>query len=99
MVEGGGIQLLKSWWEGFNFSGSFTFILVAKLRALKFILKKWNKEVFRQTAVGKAMALDQVVFWDTNERSCNLSHEEVEAREVVREEFKKLVMLKEISWR
>ncbi|RVW90309.1 hypothetical protein CK203_036731 [Vitis vinifera] len=65
----------------------------------KFNLKKWNKEVFRQTAVGKAMALDQVVFWDTNERSCNLSHEEVEAREVVREEFKKLVMLKEISWR
>ncbi|KAL6335980.1 hypothetical protein AAG906_003606 [Vitis piasezkii] len=71
----------------------------SELRALKFILKKWNKEVFRQTAVGKAMALNQVVFWDTNERSCNLSHEEVEAREVVREEFKKLVMLKEISWR
>lgn len=38
-------DLLKGWWIGYNFSGSYSFILAAKLKALKFDLKIWNKEV------------------------------------------------------
>ena len=32
-------ELLKSWWQGFNLSGSFSFILSAKLKALKTNIK------------------------------------------------------------
>ena len=32
-------NLMKSWWEGDNFSGSSSFILVEKLKVLKFKLK------------------------------------------------------------
>ena len=45
MVEGFK-KMLKQWWQGLNFSGSFSFILAAKLKALKDILKSWNREVF-----------------------------------------------------
>ena len=27
--------MLKGWWQGFNFSGSYSFILTEKLKALK----------------------------------------------------------------
>ena len=39
-------DLLKLWWERDNFSGSSSFILVAKLKALKSKLKEWNRDVF-----------------------------------------------------
>ena len=32
-------DLLKGWWQGLSFSGSFSFILIEKLKALKAILK------------------------------------------------------------
>ena len=91
-------DLLKSWWEGFSFHGSSSFILAAKLRALKFNMKTWNGEVFGQLEVRKARAIEQATFWDTKERSCILSLEEVETREGVGE-YKKWVLLEEISWR
>ena len=37
---------MKTWWESYNFTRTFSFVLDAKLRALKDILKTWNKEVF-----------------------------------------------------
>ena len=37
---------MKTWWESLNFTRTFSFVLDAKLRALKDILKTWNKEVF-----------------------------------------------------
>ena len=37
---------MKRWWGGSIFTGSFNFVLNAKLRALKAILKTWNKEMF-----------------------------------------------------
>ena len=39
-------DLLKSWWEGDNFSGSSSFILVEKLKVLKAKLKEWNRDIF-----------------------------------------------------
>lgn len=34
---------MKTWWGSLNFTGSSSYILDAKLRALKNILKIWNK--------------------------------------------------------
>ena len=39
-------DLLKSWWEGDNFSGSSSFILAEKLKVLKSKLKEWNRDIF-----------------------------------------------------
>ncbi|KAL6331800.1 hypothetical protein AAG906_020143 [Vitis piasezkii] len=52
-------DLLKLWWEGDNFSGSSSFILAAKLKALKSKLKEWNKDVFGRVEARKDLALNQ----------------------------------------
>ncbi|KAL6332195.1 hypothetical protein AAG906_001909 [Vitis piasezkii] len=70
-----------------NMWGSSNFFLVAKLKALKGILKTWNNEVFGKVEVNKRLALQQVVF----------SVEEEKARKEVRGEFKKWVLMEEIS--
>ena len=42
----GNKDLLRGWWQDLQFTGSFSFVLASKLKALKGILKVWNKEVF-----------------------------------------------------
>ena len=76
---------LKDWWQGLNFKGSSSCILATKLKALKGILKTWNKEVFGKVEVNKRLALQQINFWDTQERSRALSMEEREARKEVKD--------------
>ena len=39
-------DLLINWLQGLHFVGSFSFVLASKLKALKGILKVWNKELF-----------------------------------------------------
>ena len=62
LKEEGFKDLLKRWWQGLRFSGSFSFILAEKLKALKVILKTWNKDVFGNKGVNKRLALDKVAF-------------------------------------
>ena len=63
LKEKGFKDLLKGWWQSLRFNGSFSFILVEKLKALKAILKYWNKDVFGKVGVNKKLALDKVGFW------------------------------------
>ena len=53
---------LQAWWESLNFSGTTSFVLVAKLKALKPLLREWNKNVFGKVEVNKVLALNQVDF-------------------------------------
>ncbi|RVW65636.1 Transposon TX1 uncharacterized 149 kDa protein [Vitis vinifera] len=99
LKEKGFKELLKGWWQGFNYSGSYSFVLSEKLKALKIKLKNWNKEVFGKVGVNLRMALDKVSFWDDQERQKALNEQELEARKEVREDFKKWVLMEEISWR
>ena len=46
LKEEGFKDVLRTWWEGLNFFGVASFILVEKLKAVKPLLKRWNKEVF-----------------------------------------------------
>ena len=80
--------MLGGWWQGLKFSGSFSFILAEKLKALKVILKSWNKEVFGKVVVNKKLALDKVDFWDIQEKGRVLSMEELEARKEAKENLK-----------
>lgn len=39
-------DLLEFWWTRFEFKGSGNFILMMKIKALKSLLKGWNREDF-----------------------------------------------------
>ncbi len=41
----GFMEKVRSWWESYSFTGTPSFILANKLKALKSNLKKWNAEV------------------------------------------------------
>ena len=92
-------ELLKGWWQNLKFHGSFSYILVAKLKALKGILKSWNMEVFGRVEVKKKEALQRVSFWDDLGKQRELVLEEREERIMAKEEFKSWAVLEEISWR
>ena len=59
-----------------KFHGSNIFILATKLKALKGVLKTWNKEVFSKVDVKKKEALRRVLFWDDLEKDRELVFEE-----------------------
>ncbi|RVX01682.1 hypothetical protein CK203_024374 [Vitis vinifera] len=73
-------EVLRKWWEGLQISGTASYILSEKLKALKPILKKWNTEVFGQIKVKKQEAWNSLDFWDKEERVRELSSEEEETR-------------------
>ena len=92
-------DLLKAWWEGENFNGTASFILAEKLKVVKTKLKEWNRDVFGRVEYRKNVALDQMQFWDEKEKTNRLTLEEMEARREAREEYKKWVLLEEVTWR
>ena len=53
LKEEGFKEVLRKWWEGIQVSGSASYILREKLKALKPFLKNWNREVFSQITVKK----------------------------------------------
>ena len=73
--------------------------MAEKLKALKPILRSWNKEVFDKVETKKQSAWNLVDFWDKEESARSLSMEEGEARKEARETYKKWVLLEEASWR
>ena len=80
-------------------SGSASFNLTEKLKALKPLLRSWNKEVFGLIDYEKQKAWILIDYWDKEERVRSLSMEEEEARKEVRELYKKWVLLEKVSWR
>ena len=92
-------DLVKGWWEGYQFSGSSSFILASKLKAFKEDIKLWNKGVFGNGAVRKACALDQINFLDAKEREGRLSTEDMDARSLAVEDYSYWAVLEETSWR
>ena len=92
-------DILKGWWQNLHFYGSFSFILTAKLKALKGLLKVWNRDVFGKVETNKKDALHRISFWDDQEKVRGLDLEEAEDRVKARAEFKRWALMEEISWR
>ena len=99
LKEEGFKDKLQAWWESLNFNGIASFVLGAKLKALKQLLREWNRNVFGKVEVNKALVLNQVEFWDNVEVAWPLAVHELEARRGAKEDFKKWVFLEDISWR
>ena len=99
LKEEGFKEVLRKWWKGIRVSGSANFFLIEKLKVLKPIMRRWNKEVFGKVESKKQTAWNLVDFWDKEESVRSLSMEEEEARKDTRETYKKWVLLEEASWR
>ena len=99
LKEEGFKDLLRSWWMGFQSRGTFSFTLSEKLKALKASLKIWNREVFGNVTARKDSALKEMMFWDSIERDRVLYAEEQNLKKQALEEYKKLVIMEETSWR
>ena len=80
-------DLLRSWWIGYRFNGTYSYIPAAKLKALKANLKVWKDDVFDNVSIRKEVALNKVGFWDAEERVVVLNAEEIKARRAAGEEF------------
>ena len=66
---------------------------------MKIKLKEWNRDVFGRVDYRKNLDLEQLQFWDEKEKTNRLSLEEMDARREAREDFKKWVLLEEVTWR
>ena len=92
-------EILKGWWQNLQFHGTFSFILAAKLKAIKGLLKTWNREVFGKVEDQKKDALRRVSSWDEIEKERGLSLEEAEERAKAKDDFKRWALMEETSWR
>ena len=73
--------------------------MASKLKALKGILKIWNREVFGKVDLNKKEALRRISFWDEVEKGKELSMAEAEEREKAGDNYKEWVDMEEVSWR
>ena len=71
--------------------------MAEKLKALKGILKIWNKDVFGRVEVKKSDALSRINRWDVKEKDNLLTLEETEERNLAREDYKYWSLLEEVS--
>ena len=99
LKEEGFVERVRQWWNGYCFSGSSSFILGHKLKALKEDLKKWNKEDFGDLAFRKKCFLSELLGLDAREDLSGLSYEDLTRRSQIKGEIAHLASLEEISWR
>ena len=92
-------ELIRDWWQSFEFRGTHSYVLMEKMKALKAKIKEWNKGVFGCVDEQKKSALNKVAHWDDMESRRPLSDGERQDRLGAMEEFKKWATLEEISWR
>ena len=97
--EEGFKDLIKVWWQSLEFRGTSSYVLMENLKAIKFLLKTWNKEVFGRVEENKKSALTKVAAWDAIESERPFSPEELGTRMTAMEDFKKWSLLEETSWR
>jgi hypothetical protein len=97
-AEGFG-EMVRGWWESYQFDGTPSFILVKKLKALKIDLKKWSEEVFGNVEYKRQQLMIQLNQLDVIVEDRPLSVEENLQRESLRVDIERNALLAEISWR
>ena len=90
MKEEGFVEMVRQWWNEYCFSGSLSFILVRKLKALKDDLKKWIKEEFGDLAFRKKSLLSELLGLDARENLLGLSQENQTCRIQIKGEIVRL---------
>ena len=99
LKEEGFVERVQGWWSGYSFTGSPSFILANKLKALKADLKVWNREVVGDIQFKKRRHMGEVMELDEKEGIGGLSPSEFQLQEVLKTEVNRLAQLEECSWR
>ncbi|RVX09647.1 hypothetical protein CK203_012374 [Vitis vinifera] len=73
-------ELVRNWWQEIDVRGSASYKLAIKMKEIKQKLKVWNREVFGKLESNKSAALQQVEFWDREEKDRVLTMEESELK-------------------
>ena len=72
----GFVDLVRGWWESNAFTGSSSFIMANKLKALKADLKQWNVQVFGNVTLKQQGVLQSIQRLEVIAESRLLSEEE-----------------------
>ncbi|KAF5461269.1 hypothetical protein F2P56_017384, partial [Juglans regia] len=99
LTSNGFVDTVRAWWISYQFSGTPSFILAAKLKALKQDLKKWNLEVFGHTDNQKSSLLEELQELEGRELSGDASEEVLVRKGMVVVELERVLLSEEISWR
>jgi hypothetical protein len=95
----GFVDRVKGWWSTYQFTGTPSFVLASKLKALKEDLKLWNKHVFGDVSLKQLQLCSELSRLDEKEELGGLSYVDRDRRKVVISELDKLAHLEETSWR
>jgi hypothetical protein len=95
----GFVDRVSSWWAGYEFVGTPSFVLASKLKALKEDLKHWNKETFGDVRLQRHRKMGEILELDVKEGNGGLSSEDQILREELKCEVVRLAHLEETSWR
>ena len=93
------VDKVQEWWSGYSYSGTPSFVLAQKLRALKGDLKVWNKLVFGDVGIKRQQLECELQAYDDKESLTSLSPEEHILREVCKAELESVAHLEEVLWR
>ena len=61
-------DLIKEWWQEYEFKSSTSVVLFNKMQALRKDLKKWNRKVFGNVLAKKEATLEMINNWDNIEK-------------------------------
>jgi len=92
-------DLVKRWWEEARVEGYPSFVVAKKLKVIKSVIKKWNREVFGDIKIRKYNLMDSINQLDVKEETSSVSNEELVQRKADRDELAKVILMHEISWR
>ncbi|RVW38638.1 LINE-1 reverse transcriptase-like [Vitis vinifera] len=92
-------DLVRSWWNGYSVEGYSSHCMAEKLKALKKDLKIWNKEVVGNVSSNRAEAFTRLQCWEAKEKENPLNPEDMEAKNLALEDYKKWALMEETSWR
>ena len=90
---------VHSWWNRYSFSGTPSFVLAKKLKALKEDIIKWNRSEFGNVERQKKDLLEALKLLDVKEEELGLSEVELGERALLRSQIQNLLSLEEVSWR
>ena len=90
---------VHSWWNQYSFSGTPSYVLAKKLKALKEDIDQWNRSEFGNVSHNKKELLEALILLDAKEGEFGLSEMEISERVVVSSQIENLLSLEEISWR
>ena len=99
LKEEGFVQKVHNWWSGYEFTGTPSFVLACKLKALKEDLKKWNRETFGDVHYKKHCKMREILELDVKEGLEGLSEVKQKLREDLKVEVIQLAHMAETSWR